>query len=139
VRTIVQPLPHDLAVVDALETIGKPVGFGQAPPAALNSDGLPTQDYIVLYPISGVRDGTLSDPYGDVSLVYQTSIVGRLPDGVRWLAGQIEAALVGITVAGRVVTQIIPEDLGGVLPDRDVGPPHPYYATPRWRLITTPA
>jgi hypothetical protein len=140
VRTIVEPLPHDLAVVDALETIGKPVGFAQAPANALNSSGLPVQDYITLYPIGGGRrDGTIDDPYGEAQLVYQTTIVGRLPDGVRWIAGQIEEALLGVTVAGRSVIQVVPEDLEGVFADRDVGPPHPFYSTPRWRIWTVPA
>ena len=139
-RTVVEPLPHDLAVVAALETIGQPVGFAAAPPSALDAAGLPVEDYVVLYPVAGgERDGTLADPYADAELVYQTTIVGRLPAGVRWLAGRIEAALLGVTVAGRVIVQVIPEDFGDVAPDRDVGPPHPYYATPRWRLRSVPA
>lgn len=139
-RTIVEPLPHDLAVVAALETIGKPVGFGHAPDDALDSDGLPTEDYIALYPIGGGRrDGPMNDPYADAQLVYQTTIVGRLPAGVRWIAGQIEAALLGVTVTGRVISEVVPEDLEGVFADRDVGPPHPFYSTPRWRLRTVPA
>lgn len=138
-RTIVQPLPHDLAVKTALETIGKPVGFGQAPAGALDSEGRPTTDYLVLYPISGTRDGSIGDPYADAEFVYQVTVVGRLPDGVRWLVGRIESALLGVTVTGRRITQVIPEDSGAVTADRDVGPPHPYYSTPRYRLATSPA
>ena len=139
-RTIVEPLPHDLAVVDALETIGKPVGFAAAPAGALTASGLPAEDYIVLYPIGGGRrDGPMNDPYADAQLVYQTTIIGRMAEGVRWITGQIEEALLGVTVAGRVIIQVVPEDLEGVFADRDVGPPHPYYSTPRWRLWTVPA
>lgn len=139
-RTIVEPLPHDLAVVAALETIGKPVGFAQAPAGVLGTNGVPTEDYLVLYPIGGgQRDGTLNDPYDEAGFVYQTTVVGRMPEGVRWLTGQIEEALLGVTVAGRVISQVIPEDLEGVFADRDVGPPHPFYSTPRWRLRSVPA
>jgi hypothetical protein len=137
----VEPLPHDLAVIAALETIGRPVGFAEAPPGALaallNGTG---PDFLVLYAIGGgQRDGSLSDPYADFRPVYQITIIGRRPEGVRWLAGKLEPALLGITVADRVVSLVIPEDLEGVYADRDVGPPHPYYSTPRFRLLTTPA
>lgn len=139
-RTIVEPLPHDLAVVEALETIGAPVGFAAAPTGSLNADGRPTVDFLTLYPIGGgQRDGSISDPYADVELVYQVTVTGRLPEGVRKLAGQIEPALLAVTVPGRRVTFVRPEDLEGVFADRDVGPPHPFYSTPRYRLGTTPA
>ena len=140
-RTIVTPLPHDLAVVDALETTGKPVGFARAPEGALDGVLAGTgSDYYTLYPIGGgQRDGSLSDPYADAEFVYQITITGRLPEGVRYLAGLIEPALIGATVTGRTITQVIPEDLEGVYADRDVGPPHPYYSTPRYRLTTTPS
>lgn len=139
-RTIVEPLPHDLAVKTALETIGKPVGFAQAPAVSIGTNGLPTTDYLVLYPIGGgQRSGTLNDPFADIRLVYQITVVGRLPEGVRWLTGKIEPALLGTTITGRVVAQVIPEDLEGVFADRDVGPPHPFYSTPRYRLHTVPA
>ena len=137
--TTVAPLPHDLAAVDALETIGKPVGYGKAPASALDSSGLPTTDYLVLYPLSSVQFGTLGDPFADGRLSYQVTVVGRLPDGVRWLVGQIEPALASVAITGRSVAQVIPDDLGGVVADRDVGPPHPYYATPRFTLHTVPA
>lgn len=140
-RTIVAPLPHDLAVKSALETIGKPVGFVKAPDGAL--DGVLTgtgPDYMVMFPIGGGRrDGSLSDPFADVEFVYQITIVGQLAEGVRSIAGKVEPALLGITVAGRRVSLVTPEDLEGVYEDRDVGPPHPAYSTPRYRLLTVPA
>lgn len=139
-RTIVEPLPHDEAVITALETIGAPVGFAIAPPNVLDSDGRPLATYLVVYPIGGGRrNGSLGDPYADGEFVYQITITGRIPEGVRAMAAQIEPALLGVTVAGRTVKQVIPEDLEGVFADRDVGPPHPFYSTPRYRLSTTPA
>jgi hypothetical protein len=138
-RTVVQPLPVDLAVKTALATIGKPVGFAEAPPgalAALQGDP-PGSDYLILYPINSVRDGSLGDPFADAEFVYQVTAVGRLADGVRWLVSRIETALLGVTVADRAVIQVIPEDDGAVRLDSDVTPPV-FLATPRYRLVTVP-
>lgn len=138
--TVVRLLPHDLAVKAALETIGKPVGFAEAPAGALEAfaNDPPGPDYYVLYPINTVRDGSLGDPFVDAELVYQITCVGRLAAGARWLVDQIEPALTGITVANRQVNLVIPEDGGQVRPDEDVEP-SVFIATPRVRLVTTAA
>lgn len=134
----VAALPHDLAVLAALGTVGKPVGFANAPAGALEGVRTGTgPDYYVLYPINTVRDGTLGDPWKDGELVYQVTCVGRLAKGARWLADRAEPALQGVTVAGRTVTQVIPEDGGQVRPDFDVTPPV-FVATPRFRLVSVP-
>lgn len=138
-QSTVALLPHDLAVIDALEAIGKPVGFADAPPGAL--EGVRTRtgpDYLILYPIDTNRDGSLGDPYTHAELVYQVTCVGRVAAGVRWLVDQVESALLTVTVTGRSVTQVIPEDGGQVQVDRDVEP-DVFYATPRYRLVTVPA
>lgn len=138
-RTTVDLLPHDLAVKAALETIGKPVGFAQAPAGAL--EGVRTRsgpDYLVLYPLNTVRDGNLGDAFTDAELIYQVTVVGRTAAGVRWLVDQIEPALLGVTVADRAVTMVRPEDDSGVRPDFDTDPPV-LIATPRFRLYTVPA
>lgn len=138
-RTTVDLLPHDKAVKAALETIGKPVGFAVAPAGALKAVQDRTgPDYLVLYPLNTVRDGSLGDPYSDAELIYQVTVVGRTAEGVRWLVDQIEPALLGVTVTGRVVTQVRPEDDSGVRPDFDTDPPV-LIATPRFRLETVPA
>lgn len=137
--TVVDVLPHDLAVIDAVETIGKPVGYAQAPAGAL--EGVQNRtgpDYIVAYPLNSVRDGSLADPFADVDLVYQFTCVGRLAAGVRYLVGQLETALAGVSITGRAVLQVVPEDDGAVRPDTDVDPPV-FIATPRYRLRTVPA
>lgn len=134
----VNVLPHDLAVIDALETTGKPVGFALAPAGALAAVQAGTgPDYMILFPLNAVRDGDLADAYADVELVYQVTCVGRLAAGARWLVDKIEPALLGATITGRVVTQVIPEDGGQVRPDMDVTPPV-FIATPRVRLCTVP-
>lgn len=137
--TVVKLLPHDLAVIAALGTTGKPVGFAAAPTGALaavqNGTG---PDYFIVYPIGGTRDGSLGDAYSDAEPVYQITCVGRLAAGARWLVDQIVPALATLSITGRTVTQVIPEDGGQVRPDLDVTPPV-FIATPRIRICTVPA
>lgn len=136
-RTTVPLLPHDLAVIDALETVGKPVGQAEAPVGAL--EGVQARngpDYYILYPLSAVSDGSLADPFTDVTLDYQVTCVGRLFAGVRWLVDHIEPAVLGATITGRVVTQV-EMDGGQVRPDQDISPTV-FLATPRIRISTVP-
>lgn len=129
---------HDQAFVDAIDTaLTNPVGYAQAPEGAL--DGVRHRtgpDYVIVYPTPGVRDGSAADDDA-AELVYQTTIVGRSPDGVRWLVDRIETALATVTVAGRAVT-VRQDSTGDVRPDEDVQPPV-FYATPTWRVTTVPA
>ncbi len=137
--TVVNLLPHDLAVIAALQTIGKPVGFAEAPAGALAGVQARTgPDYVIAYPLQSQRDGTLGDPYSDADLVYQFTCVGRLAAGVRWLVDQIEPALATVAITGRAVLQVVPEDGGQVRPDFDLDPPV-FIATPRFRISTTPS
>ena len=138
-RTVVRPLPHDLAVVAALETVGRPVGYGNAPANALTTSGLPATDYLVIYRVGGQRSGTLNDPFSDAVLTYQINAVGRLPDGVAWLLGQVEQALLGAAIVDRVVTRVEPVAEQGPQADRDVGPPHPFWGFQQVQLSTVPA
>lgn len=136
--TVVDLLPHDLAVITRLETLGKPVGFAEAPAGALDGVRLRTgPDYMILWPLNSIRGGTLADPFRDVELVYQVTCVGRLASGVRWLVSRIETALAGTTITGRTLLQVIPEDGGQVRTDDDVTP-NVFIATPRFRLETVP-
>lgn len=136
--TIVKPLPHDLAVVAALETIGKPVGFAKAPANALENLKAGGPDYMIAWPISSGRDGSLADPWSDGSFSYQIDCVGRLPEGVRYLIGEIDEALASVAITGRAVTQIVPVSDGRVLGDFDTSP-HIYTAQPERRIETVPA
>lgn len=138
-RTIVKPLPHDLAVIAQLKMLGRPVGFAEAPDGALAAVQARTgPDYMILYPLSSGRDGTLEDPYADADFVYQVTCVGRLASGVRWLVGEIEDRLLGVAVAGRAVVEVVVEDDRAVRPDNDLDPAV-FIATPRIRLVSTPA
>lgn len=138
-RSVVDLYPHDQAVLTALETIGKPVGFAEAPAGALEGVQEGTgPDYLVVFPLpSGLRDGNLADPYTDADLVYQITCVGRLASGARWLVSRVETALLGATITGRAVLQVIPEDPGAVRADTDVEPAV-FIATPRFRIQTVP-
>lgn len=144
-RSTVDLLPHDLAVIAALETIGKPVGFAAAPPGALEAVQNGTgPDYCILYPLNTLRGGTdlslssLADPFTDAELIYQITCVGRLAAGVRWLVDRIEPALLTVEIPGRSVVQVRPEDDSRVSPDFDVDPPV-FSSTPRYRITTVPA
>lgn len=138
-QSTVALLPHDLAVIARLETIGKPVGFAEAPAGALQGVQRRTgPDYMILWPLNADRDGSLGDPYTQADLIYQVTCAGRLAKGVRDLVDMIEPALLGITITGRSVIQIVPEDGGQVRPDDDVVPPV-FIATPRYRIRTVPA
>jgi hypothetical protein len=131
-------LPHDLAVIAALETIGKPVGFAEAPPGAL--EGVRTRtgpDYYCVYPLNTARDGSLGDPFTQADLIYQVTCVGRLAAGVRWLVDQLEPALHTVTVAGRQIIGVRPSDDAGVRTDFDTTPPV-FTATPRYTLVSVP-
>jgi len=137
---IVDILPHDQAVLDALGTVGLEVGFAEAPAGAL--DGVRERtggDYIVLYPIVGSRrSSSLDSVDDDADLIYQTTIVAREPEGARARIADIEAALAAVAIPGRVVVRVTPAGTGDVRPDPDVKPAV-FIATPRWRLWTTPA
>ena len=139
-RTTVDVYPHDKAVLAALATIGKPVGFALAPEGALDAITKPPYagpDYLILYPLNTGRDGGLADPYDEAELIYQVTVVGRTAAGVRWLVDQIEPALLGVSITGRSVAWVQPDDDSGVRPDFDTKPPV-LVATPRFRIKTVP-
>lgn len=138
-QSVLALLPHDQAVIAALQTIGKPVGFAAAPPGALsgvqNKSG---PDYYLIYPLNTTRDGSLADPFTQGDLSYQVTCVGRSAAGVRYLVDRAEEALRTVTVAGRSIIQFVPEDGGQVRVDFDVDPPV-FLATPRYRFRSVPA
>lgn len=134
-------LAHDLAVVDALAGLGRPVGLGEAPEGALvalRSGAGP--DYLVVHPLPlGSRTGPAGDPDADAELVWQVTCVARRPEGARWLAGRVESALGELAVPGRAVMRVVPDNAGGLARDDSLGDPPLFYATPRVRVFTTPA
>lgn len=132
--------PIDQAALDALATLDRPVGFGAAPADALQNllnQANPGPDYLILYPVTDRRSGTLRDPYEDIASEYQVTIVGRMAEGVRWLIPRVEAALKAMVIPGRAVVTFVPVTGGGVRPDLTTTPPV-FIATPSWRVWSTP-
>lgn len=132
---------HDQAVREALETIGRKVGAGEAPEGALAQllDGSGS-GYFILYPIAGGdRDGPASDPYADITLHYQVTCIDDTFEGARWLADNIEAALDGLVVPNRSVMWVTPTAPSGIWRDDDTANLPLFLSTPSYRIRTTPA
>lgn len=129
--TTVRTDEHTDALLAALAATGRPVGDA-------TGEGL-TAPYIVLYPLSGMRGGPIADPDADAELVYQMTCVGLDRLGTQWLADEVaEVVQAGFPIPGRVLLRAELDSDGGVRRDDDVSPPV-FFATPRWRLYTTPA
>lgn len=123
---------HDAAVLIALASAGRPVGDG------VKGEGFGTP-YSVLYPLSGGgRDGSMASPEDDVTVVYQVTCVGVTRQQARDLADRVDSAVREVVIPGRAVTNVSAELPPGVQRDDDVTPPL-FYATPRYRISTTPA
>ena len=120
---------HTDAVVAALEaaglTVGNASGHGLTPP------------YVVVYRISGTRDGEAAAPEDRAELIYQLTCVGAMAEAAEYVQDEAEMALRSLTVAGRSVRVYVESD-GPVSRDDDLSPPL-FYSTPRYRLWTTPA
>ena len=120
---------HTDAVIAALEaegiTVGNASGNGLEPP------------YIVVYRIGGTRDGEAAAPEDRADLVYQLTCVGAMAEAAEFLQDQAETAMRALAIPGRAVRSWIDSD-GPVARDDDVKPPL-FYATPRWRIWSTPA
>jgi hypothetical protein len=125
---------HTDAVIAALQAAGLTVGDGIAPTGA-------EAKYVVVYPIEGGnRTGTLAGPFDDAELVYQLTCVGDHRWQAEWVRDKAEAALLsGLTVAGRHIPLVSPDEGDSGIRRDDSVTPALYYATPRYRIRTTPA
>lgn len=119
---------HTAGVVAALEGAGLDVGDASAEDLEA--------PYVVVYRLNGTRDGEAAAPDDRGEFIYQITCVGRLASEAERLAERSETALRSMTVAGRAV-QVWVEADGAVNRDDDVTPPV-FYATPRFRIWTTP-
>lgn len=133
------PLAHDDAVVAALVTTGKPVGYTKAPAGAL--DGVINRNgpgYYVVYPVDGGgRDGTAANPDDMAVLPYRIHCIDRDPRSAAGLARRAEQALPSLTVAGRHVMRVEPITRGAVREHDDLE--GVFYAAPLWHIHTSPA
>jgi hypothetical protein len=120
---------HTNAVIAALEADGLTVGDA-------TGEGL-SAPYVVVYRISGTRDGEADAPDDRAELVFQLTCVGTGRQQAEWVQDKAEAALRSIAVAGRSVRLYVDSD-GPVSRDDDAPIPL-FYSTPRYRLWTTPS
>lgn len=123
---------HTDAVIAALQAAGLSVGDAVAPED--------TPPYVVVYRVFDGRSGTLGAPDDDAAITYQITCVGGSRQQAEWLADEVaEKLATGLTVTGRSVPRIAPEDgSGAVFRDDDVTPPV-FYCTPRFRVLSTTA
>lgn len=125
---------HTQALLDLLAGLGVSTGFNQAPAST-------APPYHVLYPLpSSEHDGTLRNPDEDRALIYQLTTVGRVPEEAEHLADLARALLTGatLTVAGRAIWRIEPDELGRLERDDALQPPL-HYAIETYRLWSVPA
>lgn len=131
---------HDNSVLAAVAGIGRPTGLALPPTGALEDLVAGTgPGYYIVYPIpGGSRDGSVKDPWADVTLHYQITCVDRGPEGARWLSDQLEAALASVTVPNRYVMSVAPTSPSGVWRDDDTAAQPLFSSTPSFRIRTTP-
>jgi hypothetical protein len=127
---------HTAAVIAKLAAAGLDVGDGVAP-----GGDTPPEKYVVVYPLpGGSREGTLAGPWDDAELVYQLTCVGITRLQAEWVRDKAEAAmLTGLTVTGRNIALVRPDEGDSGTYRDDTQTPPLYYATPRYRIYTTPA
>lgn len=123
---------HTNAVITKLESLALVVGDAKEP------DPLPNK-YCVVYPIPGGSvSGSLEDPNADGELVVQVTCVGTTREQAEWVVDKAMGLLGGITVSGRHIARVFLDSMPGIRRDDDISPPL-FVATPRFRIMTTPA
>lgn len=131
-------LPSPERHLDAVETaLGEIVYSGLTVESVTRTEAPPT---IVCHLIpGGQHDGTVSRPHDDASYIVQTTCVGQTWREATYVWGLVQDRLLDgvVTVDGRFVMQVEPHSHGSLQPDNAVNPTL-YFATPRWKLSTTP-
>ena len=127
-----------------LETVGKPVGFGQAPTdggwqGAPNTDGTNFVPYITVNPNAssaprGVYEGPIGEWQADWQLSYSVSSFGVKPDQTEWMADAARMALNSLQGTSvdddesasnsYLVQQVRVDTLGGLLRTDATEPPY---------------
>jgi hypothetical protein len=122
---------HFNAVKTALAALGVTVGDAEAPTVA--------PPHVALYQIDGGGlSGTLEDPNDDAELIYQATCTGVSREQTQWLVDKTFGLLAGVAITGRSVPLVQLEMMPGVKRDDNVSPPI-FWATPRFRLFSTPS
>ena len=128
-----------VAAVKALLTavLADAVYDGEAPSAA---DPTTPERYVVLWPDNGDPQAEhLCGTSSTVTMLIQTTAVGKTADQARWVADKVFPALLDVrpTVAGRVCDPIRHDTAQPIRRDDDAG--GWFYAVDVWRLVTRPA
>lgn len=122
---------HTDGVIARLQNEGLAVGDAVAPDV--------TPPYVVVYSIAG---GGLFSTFGkshdDGTLVFQVTCVGASRVQAEWLADKAMALLDGFSVTGRSIAHVSLDFHGGIQRD-DAQTPPVFYASPRFRVMSTPA
>jgi hypothetical protein len=122
---------HTAAVITRLQALGVTVGDAQAPNMA--------PPYVVVYQIAGGDTyGPLGAQNDDAELIYQVTCVGTSREQAQWLVDKTLGLLSGISVSGRSLPLVTVEMVPGIQRDDKVSPPV-FWATPRFRLFSTPS
>jgi len=104
--------------------------------------------YCIVYPLpggifSGDDLGTLGDPSDDASLIWQVTCVGRDRPQCEWAVDTVNDLLVeratDLIIPNRYVQRIYADMAGGGARRDDEVQPPVFVATPRYRMLTTPA
>lgn len=126
---------HTDGVIAALEAAELAVGDAEG---ELEGEDLQAP-YCVVYSIpGGSRGGSLENPHEDAELVYQVTCVGETRRQAEWVADKANVLLAGFPVTGRSIAFVEISSNPGVRRDDTVSPPL-FYATPRYRIKSTPA
>lgn len=132
-------------VITAAQTVGKPIGDGEAPRGnvagwiggAPNQEGTNFVPYSVINPMSaGGGSGPLADPQGDVIFPYAVTSYGVSRRQCEWMADAVRMALYGLTQSNitmfagqeyqyvRRVQQVMDQQIGTVQRVTETEPPY---------------
>lgn len=130
---------HVAGVAAALTSAGILADVGRKPDNIPTLAGrTPQRAYAVVYPVVTQRDGPVADPDADCVFTVQVTCHGASAESVTQIVDDVEVALRAVVVSGRSVTRVEPIGGGDLRRDDDVTPPL-YFATPRWRVHSTPS
>jgi hypothetical protein len=99
-------------------TVGDATGEGLTPP------------YVVVYPLTQLRDGSHADPWEDVDKAFQVTCEAVSRQQAEWLADRCDLLLLGSPLVVRPIAR--PD----VVRDDTTGDPSRFKAYPRYRIRT---
>lgn len=129
---------HTDAVIAHLEALGLLVGDATKPDGAGDQDDGSFVKYAIVYPEpGGGSGGTLGDLHGDAELIYQVTCIGKSREQAQWVVDAALGLLEGLSVPERHIPFVQLDRPPGIERDEKQTPAL-YFATPLFRVITTP-